>query len=134
MAGTTVLAPISWGTTYVVVTELLPDGRPLLVAAVRVVPAGLALLALAAVPSRRRPPPRDHQRWWQTLVLALCNFGVFFPCWPWRCTGCPGEWPPRPAGCSRCSWPAGPSPPAVGGPGGGTWPWGSWLRPASGWS
>ena len=79
VAGTTVLAPISWGTTYVVVTELLPDGRPLLVAAVRVVPAGLALLALAAVPSRRRPPPRDHQRWWQTLVLALCNFGVFFP-------------------------------------------------------
>jgi probable blue pigment (indigoidine) exporter len=81
VAGTTALAPISWGTTYIVVTELLPGGRPLLLAAVRVVPAGLALLALAAVRSRRRPPPvrRPDHRWWQTGVLALCNFGVFFP-------------------------------------------------------
>jgi probable blue pigment (indigoidine) exporter len=81
VAGTTALAPISWGTTYIVVTELLPGGRPLLLAAVRVVPAGLALLALAAVRSRHRPPPvrRPDHRWWQTGVLALCNFGVFFP-------------------------------------------------------
>jgi probable blue pigment (indigoidine) exporter len=88
VAGTTVLAPISWGTTYVVVTELLPDGRPLLVAAVRVVPAGLALVALAAVRSRRsiwrhaeRPDAVGAARspWWHTLVLAMCNFGVFFP-------------------------------------------------------
>jgi probable blue pigment (indigoidine) exporter len=88
VAATTVLAPISWGTTYVVVTELLPDGRPLLVAAARVVPAGLALLALAAVRSRRamrRPSARPdgvgeaRSPWWQTLVLAMCNFGVFFP-------------------------------------------------------
>ncbi len=45
-AGATLLAPITWGTTYVAVTELLPAGRPLLVATVRVVPAGLALLAI----------------------------------------------------------------------------------------
>ena len=39
-AGTTVLAPIVWGTTYVTVTELLPPGRPLLVAAARSCPPG----------------------------------------------------------------------------------------------
>ena len=36
----TALAPIWWGTTYVVVAELLPAGRPMFVAAVRVIPAG----------------------------------------------------------------------------------------------
>ena len=44
---TTVLAPISWGTTYLVVTELLPAGRPLLVASMRVVPAGALLVGVA---------------------------------------------------------------------------------------
>ena len=39
--GLTVLAPIAWGTTYITVTELLPAGRPLLVATMRVLPAGL---------------------------------------------------------------------------------------------
>lgn len=29
----TALAPISWGTTYIVATEFLPPGHPLLVAA-----------------------------------------------------------------------------------------------------
>ena len=49
----TVLAPVSWGTTYVTITELLPDGRPLLVALVRVAPAGLVLVALSAIVARR---------------------------------------------------------------------------------
>ena len=30
----TVLAPVAWGTTYVTITQLLPAGRPLLVAAI----------------------------------------------------------------------------------------------------
>ncbi len=73
----TVLAPISWGTGYLVVTELLPPGRPLLVAAMRVVPSGLALLLVV---SARRSwwQPRGAE-WWQTGVLAICNFGIFFP-------------------------------------------------------
>ena len=41
------LAPIAWGTTYVTVTELLPDDRPLLVATMRVIPAGIVLLTSA---------------------------------------------------------------------------------------
>jgi probable blue pigment (indigoidine) exporter len=76
VAGRTVLAPISWGTTYVVITELLPGGRPLLVAAVRVVPSGLALLGLGRLADRWRPRGRE---WGQTALLALCNFAIFFP-------------------------------------------------------
>lgn len=72
----TLLAPVSWGTTYVTITELLPAGRPLLVAAMRVVPAGLVLLVAGAVVSRWRPRGGD---WWRTAVLAGFNFAVFFP-------------------------------------------------------
>lgn len=72
----TVLAPIAWGTTYVTVTELLPAGRPLLVAAVRVAPAGLLLLGLGRLASRWRP---HGVEWGRTALLALCNFGLFFP-------------------------------------------------------
>lgn len=75
-AGATVLAPISWGTSYVTITELLPDGRPLLVATMRVVPAGLALLLLGAAASRWRPHGAE---WWRVATLALFNFGTFFP-------------------------------------------------------
>jgi probable blue pigment (indigoidine) exporter len=71
-----VLAPISWGTSYVTITELLPDGRPLLVATMRVVPAGLALLIVSAVASRWRPRGAE---WWRVGTLALFNFGIFFP-------------------------------------------------------
>ncbi|HEU4841481.1 MAG TPA: EamA family transporter, partial [Ilumatobacteraceae bacterium] len=76
VAGATVLAPIAWGTTYVTVTELLPPGRPLLVAAARVVPAGLALVAVGLLTSRWRP---RGAAWGHTALLALCNFGLFFP-------------------------------------------------------
>jgi probable blue pigment (indigoidine) exporter len=72
----TLLAPISWGTTYVTVTQLLPEGRPLLVAAMRVVPSGIVLLLVGAVVSRWRPRGAE---WWRTAVLALFNFGLFFP-------------------------------------------------------
>jgi probable blue pigment (indigoidine) exporter len=85
-AGATLLAPVSWGTTYVVITELLPAGRPLLVAGARVVPAGLVLLAVAALAGRRsgsgaRPRLLPEQRgdWGRTALLALFNFGLFFP-------------------------------------------------------
>ncbi|QYG91917.1 EamA family transporter [Iamia sp. SCSIO 61187] len=72
----TVLAPISWGTTYVTITELLPDGRPLFVAWMRVAPAGLVLVTLGLLASRWRPRGAE---WGRTAVLATCNFGLFFP-------------------------------------------------------
>jgi probable blue pigment (indigoidine) exporter len=76
VAGMTVLAPIAWGTTYVTVTQLLPAGRPLLVATMRVVPAGLVLLVVGAFVSRWRPRGAE---WWNTAKLAVFNFGLFFP-------------------------------------------------------
>lgn len=45
----TALAPVSWGTTYAVTTELLPVDRPLFTGMMRALPAGLVLLALARV-------------------------------------------------------------------------------------
>lgn len=69
---TTSVTPISWGTTYLVTTEMLPPGRPLTAGVMRAVPAGLVLLALG-----RRMPPRD---WWpRLLVLSALYIGVFFP-------------------------------------------------------
>jgi probable blue pigment (indigoidine) exporter len=75
-AGATLLAPISWGTTYVVITELLPDGRPLLLATMRVLPSGLVLLIAGALTSRWRPRGAE---WSRTGMLAVFNFGLFFP-------------------------------------------------------
>jgi hypothetical protein len=42
----TATAPAVWGSTYVITTTLLPDGRPLLAGVLRALPAGLLLLAL----------------------------------------------------------------------------------------
>lgn len=67
----TALAPAIWGTTYVVTTEFLPPGRPLLAAVVRALPAGLALVVVT-----RRLPKGDW--WWRALVLGALNIGAFF--------------------------------------------------------
>jgi probable blue pigment (indigoidine) exporter len=68
----TALAPIAWGTTYVVTTELLPPDRPLLAALLRALPAGLLALALA------RTLPTGA--WWgRAAVLGTLNIGAFFP-------------------------------------------------------
>ncbi|MFJ4717131.1 EamA family transporter [Streptomyces sp. NPDC088785] len=68
----TALAPVSWGSTYAVTTELLPADRPLFTAAMRALPAGLVLLALA-----RRLPAGEW--WWRSAVLGALNIGAFFP-------------------------------------------------------
>ncbi|MGA6873332.1 EamA family transporter [Streptomyces pratensis] len=66
----TVLAPLVWGSTYLVTTELLPPDRPLLAATLRALPAGLILLAIG------RTPPRGDW-WWRAAVLGTLNIGAF---------------------------------------------------------
>ncbi|GAA1206480.1 EamA family transporter [Rhodoglobus aureus] len=68
----TAIAPIAWGTTYIVTTQLLPDGHPLFASLVRALPAGLIALALA----RQLP---TGAWWWKSLVLGVLNIGAFFP-------------------------------------------------------
>jgi probable blue pigment (indigoidine) exporter len=68
----TAVAPIAWGSTYLVTEDFLPPGRPLFAATMRALPAGLVLLAW-----RRRLPHGDW--WWRAIVLGLCNIGLFFP-------------------------------------------------------
>lgn len=72
----TVVAPVSWGTTAITITEFLPAGRPLLVAAMRVLPAGLVLVALGARGPAWRPRGAE---WGRAMALAACNFALFFP-------------------------------------------------------
>ncbi len=67
----TVLAPVVWGSTYLVTTQLLPHDRPLLAAAMRALPGGLILTALG----RTLP---SGKWWWRALVLGALNIGVFF--------------------------------------------------------
>lgn len=73
---TTALAPISWGTTYIAVTEFLPPDRPLTLAALRVLPAGLALAALGYLRSGWRPRGVE---WRHTAAIAVFSFVLFFP-------------------------------------------------------
>jgi probable blue pigment (indigoidine) exporter len=68
----TALAPVAWGSTYLVTESFLPPDRPLFDAAMRALPAGLVLLAF-----RRRLPHGDW--WWKAVVLGICNIGMFFP-------------------------------------------------------
>lgn len=65
------VAPISWGSTYFVTAHFLPDGHPLWGAALRALPAGLIMLALA----RQLP---SGSWWWRSAVLGVLNFGGFF--------------------------------------------------------
>jgi probable blue pigment (indigoidine) exporter len=65
------LGPMTWGTTYVVTTELLPPDRPLLAGLLRALPAGLLLLAIG------RELPRGA---WvaRAILLGALNIGLFF--------------------------------------------------------
>jgi probable blue pigment (indigoidine) exporter len=67
----TAAAPAAWGLTYLVTSEYLPPGRPLLTGVLRALPAGIMLAAV----TRHRP----SGRWWaKALVLGTLNIGAFF--------------------------------------------------------
>lgn len=66
----TALAPMTWGTTYIVATELLPPDHPLLVASLRSLPIGLLLIAWL------KQLPKGIW-WWRILLLGSLNIGIF---------------------------------------------------------
>ncbi|MCU1359070.1 MAG: putative secreted protein [Ilumatobacteraceae bacterium] len=70
--GLTALAPMSWGSTYAVTTQLLPADRPLFTGLMRALPAGLVLVAATRV------RPRGIW-WWRSAVLGALYIGIFFP-------------------------------------------------------
>ena len=68
----TAIAPLVWGTNFLLTTDFLPPGRPLLDSLVRSLPIGLLIVAF----SRQLP---KGEWWWKSAVLAALNFGAFFP-------------------------------------------------------
>ncbi|OAM30824.1 MULTISPECIES: EamA family transporter [Eikenella] len=67
---TTALAPLIWGSTYLVTTEFLPPDRPFTAALIRVLPAGLLLLLW----TRKMPKCGE---WATVLLLGFLNIGFF---------------------------------------------------------
>ncbi|WP_285117523.1 EamA family transporter [Leifsonia sp. fls2-241-R2A-40a] len=66
----TAIAPVAWGSTYVVTRAVLP-AEPLWGAVIRALPAGVILLLL----SRQRP---HGAWWWRSALLGMLNTGGFF--------------------------------------------------------
>lgn len=66
----TAIAPVIWGSTYIVTTEFLPGFSPMTVAMLRALPAGLLLLLIV----RRLPTGL----WWlRILALGALNISIF---------------------------------------------------------
>lgn len=65
------MAPIIWGSTYIVTTQLLPQGYPLTASVLRALPAGLLLLMVT-----RQLPPRAWLG--RIAVLGALNFAIFW--------------------------------------------------------
>lgn len=67
----TALAPLVWGSSYIVTTQLLSNLDPLTVSVLRALPAGLLLLCLV------HQVPSGH--WvWKMFVLGALNFAIFW--------------------------------------------------------
>ncbi len=65
------LAPLIWGSSYIVATEFLPGVNPLWTAALRALPAGLLLLLMV----RQLP---DRVWWGRVFILGALNIGAFW--------------------------------------------------------
>jgi probable blue pigment (indigoidine) exporter len=69
----TSLAPLVWGSTYIITTQVLPPDMPLLASTLRALPAGIILLLIY------RKIPQGN--WWIKLaILGMLNIGIFFYC------------------------------------------------------
>ena len=66
----TALAPVIWGSTYIVTSQVLPPDRPFTAALLRVLPAGLVLILWC----RRWP---EKAAWWKLVITGILNIGAF---------------------------------------------------------
>ena len=67
----TALAPVIWGSSYIVTTQFLPNLDPLTISLLRALPAGLLLLCLVGQLPKGRWIPK-------MLVLGALNFSIFW--------------------------------------------------------
>ncbi len=69
----TAMAPIIWGSTYLVTQTLLPLDTPFTAAAIRAIPAGILILLWTR--------QTLTGGWWlKAMVLGTLNIGLFFTC------------------------------------------------------
>ncbi len=66
----TAVAPVIWGSTYIVTTQWLPPDRPFTAALLRTLPAGAVLVWYS-----QRTPARAQ--WPRMMILAALNIGFF---------------------------------------------------------
>jgi probable blue pigment (indigoidine) exporter len=79
----TAIAPIVWGSTYIVTTEMLPPDSPLIASTIRALPAGLLLVLICRV--------CPTGLWWHRMaLLGFLNIGLFFYCLFFAATYLPG--------------------------------------------
>ncbi|OOV87600.1 EamA family transporter [Oceanospirillum linum] len=74
------LGPISWGSTYLVTSEFLPEGMPFTAAVIRCLPAGVLLIVLSHMLSKSSFSDRalpTRQQWPGLLLLSALNIGCF---------------------------------------------------------
>lgn len=81
--GITAIAPIVWGSTYIVTSELLPADSPLIASTLRALPAGMLLVLIT-----RTLPSGDW--WWRLIVLGFLNISFFFYCLFFAASNLPG--------------------------------------------
>ncbi len=67
----TALAPAIWGSTYIVTTQMLPQGYPLTLSMLRALPTGIFLLCVC----QKLPPLQWIPR---LLILGALNFAIFW--------------------------------------------------------
>ncbi|CAI5527353.1 unnamed protein product [Closterium sp. Naga37s-1] len=67
-----------WGSSMVAMKDVLPKAGPMFVASVRLIPAGLLLVAFAA--SRGRPMHKSALAWFSILLFALVDATAFQGC------------------------------------------------------
>jgi probable blue pigment (indigoidine) exporter len=79
----TAIAPIVWGSTYIVTTEALPPESPLIASTIRALPAGILLVVASKT-------LLTGMWWFRLAVLGFLNIGLFFYCLFFAATYLPG--------------------------------------------